>query len=55
MLFEVKEVDRQFYQEHLAGFLPSRMIDIHTHIWLKAFRMEMPVGTRGQTWPRRVA
>ncbi len=55
MLFEVKEVDRQFYQEHLAGFLPFKMIDIHSHIWLKAFRVEAPAETRGQTWPQRVA
>jgi uncharacterized protein len=54
-LFEVKEVDRKFYQQHLAGFLPKKMLDIHTHIWLKAFRVEAPAETRGQTWPGRVA
>jgi uncharacterized protein len=55
LLFEVKDVDRRFYQEHLAGFLPKKMLDIHTHIWLKAFRVEMPTESRGQSWPRRVA
>ena len=55
MLFEVKDVDREFYQKHLAGFLPKKMVDIHTHIWLKSFRVEMTSETRGQTWPRRVA
>lgn len=55
MLLEVKDVDRRFYQDHLADFLPARLMDIHTHIWLKSFRMEMPAEARGQTWPRRVA
>lgn len=55
MLFELKDIDRQFYQEHLRGFLPRKMLDIHSHIWLKSFRVEMPAGSRGQTWPRRVA
>jgi predicted TIM-barrel fold metal-dependent hydrolase len=55
MLFEVKEVDRRYYADRLAGFLPRRIIDIHTHIWLKEFRAEPPPGARGQSWPRRVA
>ncbi len=55
MIFPLKDVDRRFYQEHLAGFLPSKMVDIHTHVWLKAFRVPMPAGTRGQNWPRLVA
>jgi len=55
LLIELKDVDRQFYQQHLAGFLPTKMLDIHTHIWLKAFRKEMTVATRGQNWPRLVA
>jgi len=55
VILDLKDVDRKFYQENLAGFLPKKMVDIHTHIWLKAFRIEMPAGTRGQSWPRRVA
>ena len=55
MLFEVKDVDRQTYAEKLADFLPRRIIDIHTHIWLREFRTEPPPGARGQIWPRRVA
>ena len=35
MLFQVKNVDKTFYNTHLAGFLPPKMIDIHTHVWLK--------------------
>jgi len=55
LLFTVTDFDRRFYQQHLADFLPKKMLDIHTHVWLKAFRVDMPAGTRGQTWPRRVA
>ena len=53
-LCEIKEVDRRFYQEKLASFLPDRMVDIHTHVWLKGFRRAPPTG-RAVTWPLRVA
>ena len=53
-LFEVKDVDRRFYREKLAGFLPDRIIDVHTHVWLKAFRRTAP-SDRAVTWPLRVA
>jgi len=53
-LFEVKDVDGRFYQENLKGFLPDKIIDIHTHVWLKSFRRVAPTG-RAVTWPLRVA
>jgi predicted TIM-barrel fold metal-dependent hydrolase len=53
-LFEVQDVDRRFYGERLAGFLPDRIVDIHTHVWLKGFRKAPPTG-RAVTWPLRVA
>src|SRR5512146_3054622 len=53
-LFEIKDVDRRFYREKLAGFLPDRIVDIHTHVWLKDFRRAPPTG-RAVTWPLRVA
>jgi predicted TIM-barrel fold metal-dependent hydrolase len=53
-LLEVKDVDRWFYREKLEGFLPARIIDIHTHVWRKAFRKGAPTG-RAVTWPLRVA
>jgi uncharacterized protein len=55
VLFEVKDVDRGFFAERLDAFLPARIIDFHTHIWLKRFQVSTPVETRGPTWPRRVA
>jgi predicted TIM-barrel fold metal-dependent hydrolase len=53
-LFDVKDVDRRFYRDKLQGFLPDRMIDVHTHVWLKSFRRAAPTG-RAVTWPLRVA
>ena len=54
--FEVKSVDRDFYQEHLQGFLPGKLIDIHTHVWLDQFRtQEKDERLRAVTWPHRVA
>jgi len=58
-LFDVKDVDRRFYREKLQSFLPDRIIDVHTHVWLKNFRQAPPTGraVRGawrrflsQTW-----
>ncbi len=53
-LFDVKDVDRRFYREKLQRFLPDRMVDVHTHVWLKSFRKAPPTG-RAVTWPLRVA
>ena len=55
MSLQVREVDRQFYQDHLEDFLPDVMFDIHTHVWRKEFRLSAPTSTRGPVWPRRVA
>ena len=55
-LFEVKTVDREFYQKRLQSFLPPKLIDIHTHVWLDRFKskaMDEPV--RAVTWPELVA
>jgi len=55
-LFEVKEVDRQFYERQLQAFLPNRIIDIHTHVWPDRIRLASS-GTpvRAVTWPSLVA
>jgi predicted TIM-barrel fold metal-dependent hydrolase len=55
MDLQIQAVDKTFYGEHLADFLPPRMIDVHTHVWLKAFYQEPDVAPRGPTWPGRVA
>jgi predicted TIM-barrel fold metal-dependent hydrolase len=55
-LFEVKRIDKLFYEEKLRDFLPKRIIDIHTHVWLDKLRIaaeNSPV--RAVTWPALVA
>lgn len=55
-LFEVKDVDTTFYEQKLKPFLPAKMIDIHTHVWLDSIRKptsSAPV--RAVTWPSLVA
>ncbi|HNS49089.1 MAG TPA: GNAT family N-acetyltransferase [bacterium] len=55
-LFEVKPVDRDFYQERLEAFLPARMIDIHTHVWRRGFEEAVAESRRRVvSWPSRVA
>jgi predicted TIM-barrel fold metal-dependent hydrolase len=55
-LFEVKDIDRQFYNDHLRNFLPETIIDIHTHVWLDRFRSNSSAESkRAVTWPSRVA
>ncbi len=55
-LFEVRTIDREFYQQHLGSFLPDTLIDIHTHVWLDRFKSKQKEESlRSVTWPRRVA
>jgi hypothetical protein len=55
-LFEVGGIDREFYLERLEGFLPTRLIDIHTHVGLDQFKSKQNEEClRSVTWPRRVA
>jgi len=53
-LFAINAVDQRFYEDRLRSFLPDRIIDVHTHVWRKAFRRAAPTG-RAVTWPLRVA
>lgn len=56
MLFEVKEVDKRFYDDRLRDFLPERMIDFHTHVWLDEFKKKSSdEKMRTVTWVKHVA
>jgi len=55
MPFEVRDTDRELYSRHVAGFLPPRMIDVHTHVWLKAFVHTSSPESHIPSWPDRVA
>lgn len=58
-LFEVTAYDRQVYEQELRDFLPPKMIDIHTHVWLERLRPPKPPKPgevkRTVTWPKLVA
>lgn len=55
-LFEVKDVDKKFYEQKLKDFLPDKMIDIHTHVWLDSIRKpSSSTPVRAVTWPSLVA
>jgi len=55
-LFEVKPADTQFYQENIQSFIPDRIIDIHTHVWLAQHRVQVADNLSGiVSWPGRVA
>ena len=55
-LFEVRPSDRMFYDAHLRDWLPARMIDVHSHVWLDRFKAKASVTSeRTVSWPGRVA
>jgi len=55
-LFQVKDVDKAVYRESLSDFLPSRIIDAHTHIWKDEHsHHDAAALARAVTWPARVA
>lgn len=58
-IFDVTAYDKQVYEQELQAFLPQKMIDIHTHIWLASIRWPHPVKKetvkRTVTWPSLVA
>ncbi len=55
-LFEVKLSDTLFYENNLRDFLPDKIIDIHTHIWLDEFRdASKSEAIRSAKWPSMVA
>lgn len=56
-LFEMKDVDREFYESTIRDFLPGHIIDIHSHVWKRELKKTPPpkTGVRTVTWPGRVA
>ena len=56
-LFEVTELDRMIYEKELKDFLPDRIFDVHTHVWLEELAdwANMPENNRAVSWPRLVA
>ena len=58
-LFEVTAYDKKIYEEELKDFLPDKMIDIHTHLWRKEFKVSVAAPSnapkRTVRWPSLVA
>ncbi|OGF46633.1 MAG: hypothetical protein A2452_11290 [Candidatus Firestonebacteria bacterium RIFOXYC2_FULL_39_67] len=54
-LFNIKEIDKDVYSKELAEFLPEKILDIHSHIWLKKFKIKTESEDRGAEWPKLVA
>ncbi len=52
---QIKAFDQEIYQGKLANFLPARIIDFHTHVWLQSFLTPEPHGERGAQWAHKVA
>jgi len=52
---EVREHDREIYERSLRDFLPERLIDIHTHVWLARLQHRASGPSRVVSWPDRVA
>jgi uncharacterized protein len=55
-VINIKPFDVEFYQQKLRNFLPERIIDIHTHVWLDEHRKKNRAAeTRLVAWPLKVA
>jgi len=54
-MFELTSYDKEFYTR-IREFLPSRIIDIHTHIWLENLKSPaVSLHAAMASWPSRVA
>ena len=54
-LFEVTTYDKKIYEEELRDFLPEKILDVHTHVWLDRFKQRAPEKKRTVSWPDLVA
>lgn len=56
-LFEVKDYDKKVYEEELKDFLPDKILDVHTHVWLDELKdpVDADIAARTVNWPALVA
>ena len=58
-LFNVTPNDRRVYEEELKDFLPDKIFDVHTHVYLAALKDPQPPTPDGKPrtvrWPGMVA
>ncbi len=53
-VFEIKDIDKQYYENELKDFLPENIIDIHTHVYYAKFRAKKR-DANNVTWTQLVA
>ena len=53
-IVDINDLDRRIYEEKLRDFLPERMIDIHSHVWLDRLKKNVK-RDRVVSWPSLVA
>jgi hypothetical protein len=51
---DINDLDRRVYEEKLRDFLPEKMIDIHSHVWLDGLKKNVK-RERVVSWPSLVA
>ena len=56
-LFEVTDYDKKIYEEELKDFLPQKILDVHTHVWLDrlTYHPKSNENSRTVAWPDLVA
>ena len=58
-LFEVTAYDKKVYEEELKDFLPAKILDVHTHVWLDEMKPKKVLApgevSRTVNWPNLVA
>ena len=55
-VWDYRDVDRAFWREHLADWLPEQIVDAHTHVTNPAHRLErMTEEMRRQYWVNEVS
>ena len=55
-IIEIKPIDIEFYETRLKDFLPDKIIDIHTHVWLdQMIKHQVNELAKVVQWPSRVA
>ena len=58
-LFEVTAYDKKIWEEELKDFLPDKILDVHTHVWLNKFvepeKLAADSDPRTVNWPNLVA
>lgn len=52
---QLTSFDNAFYEERLKDFLPTRIVDLHAHIWQKSFEIPRLNLERGAQWASKVA